>query len=237
MKKITKKSPLLSVLIPVFNEEKTIEEIINKIRESKISSIEIIVIDDASTDKTREILTKIKNKIDVLILKDINGGKGSSIREGIKKATGNIVIFQDADLEYDPSEYPKLIQPIIDGKADVVYGSRFIGSKAHRVVYFWHFVANTLLTLLSNIFTNLNLTDMETCYKAFKKEIIKSINIKENSFGIEPEITAKVSKMKARIYEVGISYHGRTYEEGKKIGLKDVFIAVWAIIKYNILEN
>lgn len=237
MKKITKKSPLLSVLIPVFNEEKTIEEIINKIRESKISSIEIIVIDDASTDKTREILTKIKNKIDVLILKDINGGKGSSIREGIKKATGNIVIFQDADLEYDPSEYPKLIQPIIDGKADVVYGSRFIGSKAHRVVYFWHFVANTLLTLLSNIFTNLNLTDMETCYKAFKKEIIKSIVLKENSFGIEPEITAKVSKMKARIYEVGISYHGRTYEEGKKIGLKDVFIAVWAIFKYNILEN
>lgn len=237
MKKITKKSPLLSVLIPVFNEEKTIEKIINKIRESKISSIEIIVIDDASTDKTREILAKIKNKIDVLILKDVNGGKGSSIREGIKKATGNIVIFQDADLEYDPSEYPKLIQPIIDGRADVVYGSRFIGSKAHRVVYFWHFVANTLLTLLSNIFTNLNLTDMETCYKAFKKEIIKSIVLKENSFGIEPEITAKVSKMKARIYEVGISYHGRTYEEGKKIGLKDVFIAVWAIFKYNILEN
>ncbi len=237
MKKITKKSPLLSVLIPVFNEEKTIEKIINKIRESKISSIEIIVIDDASTDKTREILNKIKNKIDDIILKDFNGGKGSSIREGIKKATGDIVIFQDADLEYDPSEYPKLIQPIIDGRADVVYGSRFIGSKAHRVVYFWHFVANTLLTLLSNMFTNLNLTDMETCYKAFRKEIIKSINIKENSFGIEPEITAKVSKMKARIYEVGISYHGRTYEEGKKIGLKDVFIAVWAIIKYNLLEN
>ncbi len=237
MKKITKKTPLLSVLIPVFNEEKTIEKIINKIRESKISSIEIIVIDDASTDKTREILNKIKNKIDDIILKDFNGGKGSSIREGIKKATGDIVIFQDADLEYDPSEYPKLIQPIIDGRADVVYGSRFIGSKAHRVVYFWHFVANTLLTLLSNMFTNLNLTDMETCYKAFRKEIIKSINIKENSFGIEPEITAKVSKMKARIYEVGISYHGRTYEEGKKIGLKDVFIAVWAIIKYNILEN
>jgi len=228
-----KNVPLLSVIMPVFNEQETIEEIISQVRNSGIKSLELIVVDDKSTDDTRKILTMLKDKIDVLVLKDENSGKGSALREGIKKAAGHIVIIQDADLEYDPQEYLKLIKPITDGRADVVFGSRFMGSDAHRVVYFWHFAANSLLTLFSNIFTNLNLTDMETCYKVFKREIIQSIDIKENSFGIEPEITAKIAKKKVRIYEVGISYHGRTYEEGKKIGFKDALRAFWAIIKYN----
>jgi glycosyltransferase involved in cell wall biosynthesis len=246
MKKTNKQkltTPLLSVVMPVFNEEKTIKEIISQVRNSGVKSLELIVVDDKSTDNTRKILKKLKTEnkksslIDALILKKENGGKGSALREGFKKATGDIVIVQDADLEYDPQEYSKLIKPIVDGRADVVYGSRFMGSEAHRVVYFWHSVANSLLTLLSNIFTNLNLTDMETCYKVFKREVIQSIDIKENSFGIEPEITAKIAKKKYRIYEVGISYHGRTYEEGKKIGLKDAFEAVLAIIKYNLWEK
>lgn len=232
-----KRTPLLSVVMPVYNEQETITEIIKQVRNSGVSSIELIIVDDCSIDNTRKILKNISNSIDVLVLKEKNGGKGSALREGIKKATGEIVIIQDADLEYDPQEYTKLIQPIIDGRADVVYGSRFMGSEAHRVVYFWHYLANMILTTFSNMFTNLNLTDMETCYKVFRRELIQSIEIKENSFGIEPEITAKIAKLKPRIYEVGISYHGRTYEEGKKIGLKDAFRAVWAIVKYNLLES
>lgn len=231
----TKKRPVLSVIMPVFNEASTIETIISQVRNSGIAALELIVVDDKSTDGTRKLLEKNKNTIDVLILKEKNGGKGSALRKGIAKATGNIVIIQDADLEYDPQEYKKLIQPILDGRADVVYGSRFIGSEAHRVVYFWHYVANVLLTLLSNVFTNLNLSDIETCYKVFRREIIQSIELKENSFGIEPEITAKIAKLRPKIYEVGISYHGRTYEEGKKIGVRDAFRAVWAILKYNLM--
>jgi glycosyltransferase involved in cell wall biosynthesis len=232
------KRPKLSVVIPVYNEEKTIEKVVSQVRKSGVKNIEIIVVDDKSQDKSRSILAKLykAKKIDQLILKKENAGKGSAIRMGFAKAKGEMIIIQDADLEYHPSEFPKLIKPIEDGLADVVYGSRFQGSEAHRVVYFWHFLANNLLTTFSNVFTNLNLTDMETGYKVFKAEIIKDITIEENSFGMEPEITAKIAKKKARIYEVGISYHGRTYEEGKKIGLKDAFRAVWAIFKYNVLD-
>jgi len=234
--RLKKKTPLLSVVMPVYNEEATIQEIIRQVRKSGIKSLELIVVDDCSTDGTRRLLKKLKKDVDVLIFKDENCGKGSALREGIVKARGEMVIIQDADLEYDPKEYGKLIQPILDGRADVVYGSRFLGAQAHRVVYFWHYVANVLLTLISNIFTNLNMTDMETCYKVFKREVIQSITIEEDSFGIEPEVTAKIAKLKVRIYEVGISYHGRTYEDGKKIGAKDAFRALWAILKYNLDE-
>lgn len=235
---MAKNKPRLSVVIPVYNEEKTIETVIKQIEDNTVNNTEIVVVDDKSQDGTKPILAKLykQERIQQLILKKENGGKGSALQIGFKKATGDIIIVQDADLEYHPKEYKKLIQPIEDGLADVVYGSRFQGSEAHRVVYFWHYLANTLLTLLSNMFTNLNLTDMETGYKVFKADIIKSIDLQERSFGIEPELTAKIAKMKARIYEVGISYHGRTYEEGKKIGLKDAFRAVYAIVKYNLFD-
>lgn len=232
------KQPLLSVVIPAYNEENTIETIINQVLKSGVKNQEIIVVDDCSNDKTRVILQKLfkAKKIDQLILKKENGGKGSALKIGFKKAKGKIIIIQDADLEYDPKEYPEIIRPIIERDADVVYGSRFVGSKPHRVVYFWHSIANRWLTLLSNFATNLNLTDMETCYKAFKKEIIEKIDIEEKSFGIEPELTAKIAKLNCKIYEVGISYHGRTYEEGKKIGFKDAVWALWSILKYNFIK-
>ena len=225
----------LSVLIPCYNEQPTIQKIVKKIKDEKLYKKEIIIIDDFSNDGTREILKdELIKDIDRLILNEKNYGKGYSIRKGIEAASGDIILVQDADLEYNPKEYYKLINPIIDGNADVVYGSRFIGGDERRILFFWHTIANKLLTLLSNMFTNLNLTDMETCYKVFKSEIIKKIDLKEKGFGFDPEITAKISKLKPRIYEVGISYFGRTYDEGKKIGLKDAFIVLKCIIIYNL---
>tara|TARA_B110000003_G_scaffold48672_1_gene47257 strand:+ start:653 stop:1342 length:690 start_codon:yes stop_codon:yes gene_type:complete len=227
----------VSIIIPCYNEDKTISLVINKILSNYTGEKEIIVIDDCSNDKTREILdSDLKNKIDKIILNDKNYGKGFSIRKGINIAEGDIILIQDADLEYDPSDYNKLIKPIEKGVADVVYGSRFIGSEEKRVLYFWHMLGNKLLTLISNMLTNLNLTDMEVCYKAFKSNIIKNIKLKENRFGFEPEITAKIAKKKIRIYEVGVKYYGRTYQEGKKITWRDGFSAIRCIIKYNIFN-
>ncbi|NCS97960.1 MAG: glycosyltransferase family 2 protein [Candidatus Pacebacteria bacterium] len=229
------KQPVLSVVIPAYNEENTIEATLKALMAAPLPQLEIIVVDDGSQDNTREILKKNEKKyIDILILREKNGGKGAALRDGIAKATGEFVVIQDADLEYDPEDLPAVLQPLLDNRADVVYGSRFMGSAAHRVVYFWHYLANMSLTTLSNIFNNLNLSDMETGYKMFRRELLQEIVITENSFGIEPEITAKIAHKKARIYEVGISYHGRTYEEGKKIGLKDAFRAVWVIVKYGV---
>jgi glycosyltransferase involved in cell wall biosynthesis len=225
----------LSVVIPCYNEAGTIEQVINAVLHAPYPDKDIIVVDDCSTDGTRDILKeKIAPKVSRIIYHPVNQGKGAALREGFAAATGDIVLVQDADLEYDPSQYHKLLQPILDDKADVVFGSRFMGGEPHRVVYFWHRVGNGFLTLLSNMFTNLNLTDMETCYKAFRREIIQSIQIEESRFGFEPEVTAKIAKMKCRIYEVGISYYGRTYEEGKKINWKDGVRALYFILKYNI---
>jgi len=214
----------------------TIEAILDAVRASEIRDKEIVVVDDASSDGTREKLRSFEGQPGLrVIFHERNQGKGAALRTGFRAATGDVVIVQDADLEYDPKEYPKLLAPIRAGKADVVYGSRFAGGESHRVLYFWHYAANKILTLCSNMFTNLNLTDMETCHKAFRREIIQKIDLREERFGFEPEVTAKVARMGCRIYEVGISYSGRTYAEGKKIGWRDGLRALWCIVRYNLL--
>lgn len=228
----------ISIIIPCYNEENTIEKIIDKILNQSQFDKEIIVIDDYSTDNTRKILKEIKDKkISKLLLNESNFGKGYSISKGIENAKGDIILIQDADLEYDPKDYNKILLPIINDYADVVYGSRFVNSDEKRVLFFWHSLGNKFLTLLSNIFTNLNLTDMECCYKAFKSEVIKEIKLKENRFGFEPEITAKIAKKNLRIYEIGISYHGRTYKDGKKITWRDGISALRCILIYNLFKN
>ena len=224
----------LSVVIPCFNELTTIESVIKSVKKCGIRSLEIIIVDDCSTDGTCELLRTLEFQVDRIIYNTHNQGKGAALRSGFRAVTGDIVIVQDADLEYDPQEFSIVIEPILEGKADVVYGSRFIGGQPHRVVYYWHMVGNRFLTTLSNMLTNINLTDMETCYKAFRREIIQAVQIEENRFGFEPEITAKISRMECKIYEVGISYYGRTYKEGKKIGWKDGFQAIFCILKYNL---
>lgn len=228
----------LSVVIPVYNERATLRQVVTKVLSVPLD-IELICVDDGSRDGSREILRELQKQHPQvrIFFQARNMGKGAALRRGIHEATGDFVIIQDADLEYDPAEYPILLEPLVQNKADVVYGSRFQGGGPHRVLYFWHSVGNWLLTLLSNAFTNLNLTDMETCYKVFRREVIQLIPIDENRFGFEPEITVKVAKRRLRIYEVGISYQGRTYEEGKKIGWKDGFRALWCLFKYSIKES
>ncbi len=232
----------LSIIIPAYNEENTIQHILKKINEVElIQNIqkEIIVVNDCSKDETEKnifLFQEQNPEINIVYKKhEVNKGKGAALRTGFQNATGDFVIVQDADMEYDPNEFNVLLKPILDGFADVVYGTRFMGGKPHRILFFWHTIGNKMLTFTSNLFTNLNLTDMETCYKMFRREIIQSIDLKENRFGFEPEVTAKMSKIpKIRVYEVGISYYGRTYEEGKKIGMKDAFRALYCIIRYNL---
>ena len=225
----------LSVVIPCYNEANTLMKVLESVVSSPVPEKEIIIVDDGSTDGSRKLLeTEIDGRLGRVIYLDKNQGKGAALRLGFAAATGDIVIVQDADLEYDPRDYPSMMEPFLENQADVVYGSRFIGNRPHRVLYFWHRVGNGLLTFLSNMFTNLNLTDIETGYKAFRREVIQSIEIEENRFGFEPEITAKVARGNYRIYEVGIAYFGRTYSEGKKVGWTDGLWAIWCILKYNL---
>jgi glycosyltransferase involved in cell wall biosynthesis len=227
---------LLSVVIPVYNEQATIEHLVECVRRVPLP-MEIIIVDDCSTDKTRELLERYADAEDIrVILHTTNKGKGAAVRTGFEHIRGSVVIVQDADLEYDPAEYPRLVQPIIEGKADAVFGSRFLGYGPHRVLYFWHYLGNCVLTTLSNMFTNLNLTDMETCYKVVRADVLAKIvpRLKQNRFGFEPELTAKLARCQARIYEVAISYSGRTYQEGKKIGWRDGLQAIWCIVRYGL---
>jgi glycosyltransferase involved in cell wall biosynthesis len=229
---------LLSVVIPVYNERRWLPEVLQRVRAAPFPK-EIIVVDDCSTDGTREWLRDLNGHDEVrVVFQPANCGKGAALREGFKRATGDVILVQDADLEYDPANYPRLLKPILAGVADVVYGSRFLG-ESHRVLYYWHSVANHMLTTLSNMFTNLNLTDMETCYKVFRKEVLAEINLTSNRFGFEPEVTAKIARKRTppwRIYEVPISYFGRTYEDGKKIGLKDALSALWCIVRFRLRD-
>jgi glycosyltransferase involved in cell wall biosynthesis len=226
----------ISIVIPCFNERQTIEQIVAAVRAAPLSDREIVIVDDCSTDGTVDVLKeKLSSVVDQIIYQPRNRGKGAAVRAGFAAATGDVILIQDADLEYNPVDYPSLLEPILSGNADVVYGSRFMGARAHRVLYFWHMVGNRFLTLLSNMFSNLNLTDVETGYKAFRAPLVKNLDLQETGFGFEVEVTAKLARTRCRIYEVGISYGGRTYAEGKKVSWKDGFRAIYAIVRYNLL--